>query len=323
MGLKPRKPLKIADKPDYWGRLFQRFEDFKDAQEGVSQKTMEIYENTWKFFAPAFEPNHDPYQAPPTSQKDKERKVIEALQHQIVQRKRQNPPVGATTINIYTRVMNTFLRWLRDYEEEFQFLWQLKKQIVETGDTREIFSEDDVTKLRLFKPKTFNQRRAWTIAMNMLDNGMRIDEALSLTVPDVNFSEEMIRIEHGKGNKTRHVTMSLALKPILHRYIDKTMPPRAKYIFGTKNGTPLSQRNALRDIQVVQRKAKVKALSWHSYRHTFATGYLVRGGKIEKLQKILGHSRIETTLIYLHMANSYYKQDHGDFSSLTPLRRVG
>jgi integrase len=156
----------------------------------------------------------------------------------------------------------------------------------------------------------------------MLGNGMRIDEALSLTKPDINFHDDMIRIEHGKGNKTRHVPIPLALKPLLHRYIDKTMPPTAKYVFGTANGTPLSQRNALRDIGVVLRKAKVRQLSWHCFRHTFATGYLMRGGPIHKLQKFLGHARMETTLVYLHMAESHYMQDHDDYSSLTPLRRA-
>jgi len=58
--------------------------------------------------------------------------------------------------------MNTFLRWLYEYDDELHFLWKLKKQIVETGDTRDLFTEDETTKLRLYKPKTFNQRRAWT-----------------------------------------------------------------------------------------------------------------------------------------------------------------
>ena len=51
--------IKSVEKPGHYGRLFQRFEDYKDAQEGVSEKTMDIYENTWKFFGPGFEEDHD------------------------------------------------------------------------------------------------------------------------------------------------------------------------------------------------------------------------------------------------------------------------
>ena len=310
---------KIAEKRGHWGHLFQRFEDTKDAQEGVSEKTIEIYENTWKFFSSAFDEDHDPFQAPPTSQKDKEKRIFDRLQAVIVARKRSTKPASATTINIYSRVMNTYLRWLKEEENELQYQWQLKKQIVDRGDTREIFKEDEITKIRLYKPTSFNQKRAHTIGMMMLDNGMRIDEALSIRTEHVKFREDLIWIEHGKGRKARHVEISPVLKPILHRYMDKVMPPTAKFIFGTKTGTQLSQRNALRDIGVVLRKAKVRGLSWHSFRHTYATGFLLRGGRIEKLQKLLGHSRIETTQIYLHMVENYFTQNAGDFSSLRPL----
>ena len=127
-------------------------------------------------------------------------------------------------------------------------------------------------------------------------------------------------LRNGKGKKARFVEMTPPLKPILFRYVDKTMPATARFVFGCVSGTQMSQRNALRHIAVVLKKAKVRRLSWHCFRHTFATGYLVRGGRIEKLQQILGHSRIETTQIYLHMAAAYYTQDNADFSSLTPMR---
>ena len=55
------------------------------------------------------------------------------------------------------------------------------------------------------------------------------------------------------------------------------------------------QSNSLRDIGVVERKAKVRELSWHSFRHTFATGSLRRKGDIYKLQRTLGHSDLKTT----------------------------
>ena len=281
---------------------------------------MEIYENTWKFFAAAFAEDHDPFQSPPHSPKDKERKLVERIEGIILQRMDGDKPPSATTVNIYTRVMNTWLRWLQEYDEVLQYRWRIKKQIVETGATRDIFTEEEIVKLRLFKPKTFDQKRAWSIAMCMLDNGMRVDESLSLTGPALNFNGDMIFIDQGKGKKSRYVEMTPALKPILFRYVDKTMPATARFVFGTSTGTKMSQRNALRDIGVVLKKAKVRLLSWHCFRHTFATGYLVRGGRIEKLQQILGHSRIETTQIYLHMAETYYTQDNAAFSSLTPMR---
>jgi integrase/recombinase XerD len=314
------KRTKIAEKHGEWGIRFQRFETSQRAQKGISEKTVEIYENTWKFFAPAFVEDQDPFQAPPTSPKNKERMMVERIEATILERMASDKPPAATTVNIYTRVMNTFLRWLQEYDDVLQYRWRIKKQIVESGAVRDIFTEDEVVKLRLFKPKTFDQKRAWTIAMCMLDNGMRIEEELSLTVPALNFQNDMLFVDHGKGKKSRYLEMTPALKPILFRYVDKTMPATARFVFGCVSGTKMSQRNALRDIQIVLKKAKVRLLSWHCFRHTFATGYLVRGGRIEKLQQILGHARIETTQIYLHMAATYYTEGNADFSSLTPMR---
>lgn len=47
-----------------------------------------------------------------------------------------------------------------------------------------------------------------------------------------------------------------------------------------------------------------KRLYFHSSRHTFATNYLISGGQIQNLQKLLGHSKIETTMVYTHVVDS-------------------
>jgi site-specific recombinase XerD len=311
---------KLFEKKGEWGIRFSRFETSQRAQKRLSENTVSIYENAWKFLAPAFEPDNDPYQAVPTSVKEKERMIVERIEAIILERMDGKKPLSASSINIYTRVANTFLKWLHEYDDVLKYRWTIKKQSVETGATRDIFTEDEITKLRLYKPTSLNQKRTWTMAMMMLDDGMRIAEALSLTLPAINFDNDMIYISNGKGKKSRYVEITPALKPILFRYVDKIMPKTSKFIFGTLKGTKLTSRNALRDISVVLNKAKVRVLSWHCFRHTYATGYLVRGGRIEKLQKILGHSKIETTQIYLHMAQTYYTQNNADFSSLTPFR---
>ena len=226
-------------------------------------------------------------------------------------------PVSPITINLYLRVVNTFLRWLRVEDEYLQFPWKVKELEVPTGDRREIFSDDDVLALQKYKPASFSQTRAWTIAMLMLDCGIRIEEALSLTVADIDYDSDILRIV-GKGNKQRHVPISLS-KPILNKFITKHMPSKAKYVFGTASGRMMSQRNALRDLAVAQRAAKMTPHSWHSFRHTFASGYLRRGGTVDRLQRILGHADLRTTSIYLHLGNEYLTDEHEAHSSLTPI----
>jgi integrase len=329
------KRATIAEKPGYFGNLFQRFEDFKSAQEGISEKTLVLYELAWKFWSPAFADDKtdlwtqfNAFEGVFTSKKStsstfskaQEKAILDRLQALIAEKKRSTKPPSPTTLNMYGRVMNTFLKWLKDYEGVLESDLKLKEQITKSGDTREVFTQEEIAAIRLYKPRSLNQTRAWTIVMLMLDCGARVDEVLSLTKEDVDFRDQLIFIRSGKGNKSRRVPLSDAMRPILYRYIDKEMPKTARYIFGAKSGTKASQRNMLRDLGVVLRKAKVRELSFHCFRHTFASGYLKRGGFINKLQHILGHASIQTTQIYLHMADSYYSENATDFSSLTPLR---
>jgi integrase/recombinase XerD len=298
-----------------------RFEQQKRI-ENVSYKTQEVYENAWKFFGPRLQTfgqqtgtDADFDQA--ASRKAWEKRIVSLIMTAIDERQSGARPVSPITINVYLRAINTFLRWLRVEDEYLQFPWKVKELEVPKGDRREIFSDDDIERLQKYKPTSFSQTRAWTIAMLMLDCGIRIEEALSLTVADIDYDGDILRIV-GKGNKARAVPISL-IKPVLNRYITKHMPERAAYVFGTTSGKMMSQRNALRDIGVVQRAAKMTLHSWHSFRHSFASGYLRRGGKIDKLQRILGHADLRTTSIYLHLGNEYLTDDHEMHSSLTPI----
>ncbi|WP_432417938.1 tyrosine-type recombinase/integrase, partial [Escherichia coli] len=59
-----------------------------------------------------------------------------------------------------------------------------------------------------------------------------------------------------------------------------------------------------------------KSVSWQHHRHSFATHFMINGGSIITLQRILGHTRIEQTMVYAHFAPEYLQ----DAISLNPLR---
>jgi integrase/recombinase XerD len=316
------KPPTISAKTSQIGDHYSTFQ-FAKLIDNVSPKTLELYENAWKFFGPEL----DKVKLVTTDTKGKrlkgdelmrsERVVLDAMKVARVKAVMSKRKISPLSINIYGRVMQTFLNWLKS-EGILTNSFVLPPLETETGDRRECFREDEVTKFHKYKPTSFNQIRAWTIAECMLDTGVRVDEALNITPDDVDFHSEVIRII-GKGKKHRVVPMSTMFRQILYRYMNKTAPGQP-YVFGTLVGSKLSQRNALRDIGVVERKAGVRELSWHSYRHTFATGFLRRGGNIAKLQRILGHADLKTTNVYLHMLTDYFTVGHDAVSSLAPVR---
>jgi integrase/recombinase XerD len=318
---RPTKKIHQTEKHGTLGEGFSRFTQQKRI-ENVSYKTQEIYENAWKFFGPHLQTfgeqtgSDEDFDAP-ANRKAWEKRIVKLIMDAIDARQSGERPVSPISVNVYLRVVNTFLKWLKDEDEYLQFAWKVKELETAKGDRREIFPDEDVTALQKYKPVSFNQHRAWTIAMLMLDCGIRIEEALSLTVADIDYDSDVLKVI-GKGNKARAVPISLS-KALLNKYVSKHMPKAAKFVFGTASGKMMSQRNALRDIHVVQRKAKITPLSWHSFRHTFASGFLRRGGKIDKLQRILGHADLRTTAIYLHLGNEYLTDDHEMHSSLTPM----
>jgi integrase/recombinase XerD len=310
------KPPAISKKTSPVGDLFTTFQ-MDRLVNNVSAKTLELYENSWKFFGLDLDTVRlDLKNKKGDDLMRAERVVLDSLKLARAKAKLQERAITPISINIYGRVMNTFLHFLHK-EGIFTNRFVLEPLQEETGDRREFFRDDEILKLQNYRPKSFNQTRAWTIAMCMLDTGIRIDEALTLVLDDIDMHSEVITIL-GKGNKKRVVPMSTMFRQLLFRYTQKTAPGFT-YVFGTSKGTKTGQRNALRDIGVVERKAGIRELSWHSFRHTFATGFLRRGGDIYKLQRILGHADLKTTTVYLHMVKEYFTTGHDQVTSLAPL----
>jgi len=92
--------------------------------------------------------------------------------------------------------------------------------------------------------------------------------------------------------------MSAELRKVLYRYLTRH---EHRLVFCTKHGRKLLHGNVRRDFKIICRKAGIIGVrcSFHTLRHSFAVGYLRRGGNPEFLRRILGHSSILTTQKYL------------------------
>jgi integrase/recombinase XerD len=142
--------------------------------------------------------------------------------------------------------------------------------------------------------------------------GLRCKEARSVRLQDLDFDRKMVLVVQGKGKKDRYVPLSEHLIRGLKQYIDAERPE--EWIF---NGQPMenrkggdfdsrySQKGVQWAVSSASKKAGIiKHVNVHTLRHTFATHLLEDGMDIMTLKELLGHERIETTLIYLHIAQS-------------------
>jgi integrase/recombinase XerD len=139
--------------------------------------------------------------------------------------------------------------------------------------------------------------------MFMYSAGLRTGELLRLRWEDIDLERLLIHVKMSKGRKDRYVPLSKNLFLLLSYHYEKR--PLGEYIFYAKDVNARIGRNALRWVmnRVVIRTGLKKKISMHTFRHSYATHLLEDGLDIVSIKELLGHSRIETTLVYLQVAN--------------------
>jgi len=132
--------------------------------------------------------------------------------------------------------------------------------------------------------------------------GLRAREASRLHLADIDSGRMMIHIRQSKYNKDRYVPLSSLVLEGLRKYYYACQP--VEYLFnGNAPGTPLSVRGMQWALREAVKKCRLqKGISLHTLRHSYATHLLEFGMDIVTIKELLGHERIETTMIYLHVA---------------------
>jgi len=131
--------------------------------------------------------------------------------------------------------------------------------------------------------------------------GLRCAEGLDLKVRDVNLAKNEVRVNKGKGGKDRILWVDDATVEMLDRW--KFIRPRGEWFYSTLKGRHLNS-SAVREMMARRGlKAGIPIrVHPHILRHTFASELLEEGYTIAEVQILLGHSRMETTSGYLHIA---------------------
>lgn len=135
--------------------------------------------------------------------------------------------------------------------------------------------------------------------------GLRLEEMCFLTLEGVDSTTHQVKVEKGKGNKERITLLPKHLLEELRKYYRQYRPQI--YLFeGRTKGKPMSHGA----MQVAVKNAMIHAgfpkgkFTAHSLRHSFATHLLDSGVDLHTIKTLLGHSKIETTMIYLHLQTS-------------------
>jgi integrase/recombinase XerD len=139
------------------------------------------------------------------------------------------------------------------------------------------------------------------ILMTIYGAGLRVSEAANLKISDIDSKNMQIFIRQDKGKKDRYSLLSKNNLDILREYWKRYKP--TEYLFpGKNNNNPVSVRTIQKIFEHSAQKAGIKKeASVHTLKHSFATHLLEAGTDICYIQRLLGHTNINTTTIYLHL----------------------
>ena len=131
--------------------------------------------------------------------------------------------------------------------------------------------------------------------------GLRVSEAVALKLADIDSERMTLRVDQGKGNKDRYTILAAITLEFLRGYWRMYEPTH--WLFeGQDPARHLSASSLQRAFNASKEKARIKKhVTIHSLRHSFATHLLEQGTDIHIVQRLLGHTSIKTTTVYLHL----------------------
>ena len=239
-------------------------------------------------------------------------------------RKDHGNKVSDVTINNYIRNIKVFFNYL----DENNIIKQNPMKRIKTIKTvrKPLVFVSDVDYKRLinsFDLSKFSEYRDQTIIMTLTDTGMRIGECLATKLDDVNLNERTIYLpaEITKGKRGRYVFFSQQLARYLKRWIQfQDRYKETDYLFCTNYGKPLQVTNFETNVRKYTKKIGLVDIHPHVFRNNFAKRFLMNGGDIYTLSRILGHSSVTVTeKEYLDLNTNDLKKQYANFS---PLERM-
>ncbi len=229
----------------------------------------------------------------------------EDLRMYLTEYQKQNDCSKVTIDNI-RRNISSFFSWL---EEENYILKSPMRRIhkIKTNQqVKEVISDEEIEKLR----DHCKCKRDLAIIDLLYSTGIRVGELVNLNISDVDFDAREC-VVFGKGGKERKVYFDAKAKLHLQSYINSREDDNPA-LFVTLDSP--SDRLKISGVEIrireLGRKINLPKIHPHKFRRTMATRAIDKGMPIEQVQKILGHSQIDTTMQYAMVNQSNVKNSH-------------
>lgn len=241
-------------------------------------------------------------------------------------RKDNGKKVSITTINNYIRNLKVFFTYLKNQNIIKKNPMENIKQLKNQRKSKDFITDEEFIRLlRYIDNSKYHEYRDYICIQLLLDTGMRIGECLLLLVDDIDMVGRSIilRAENTKSKSDRYVYFSQEMQKELRRWLQyKDRYIESEYLFPTTKGTPVLVRSFEKKIKEYGDRAGIKNIHPHMLRNNFAKRFLMAGGNIYTLSKILGHSSVKVTeQAYLDLTDGDIRKSYQLFSPLSNLKK--
>ncbi len=210
--------------------------------------------------------------------------------------------VTAITVHQHFRCLRTFFAW--SVEAGLLNEHPMRGMTMKAPRTLPRVPEDeDVRRLLLACPDTFEGRRNKSLVALLADSGLRISEALRLRIEDVNFAARTLQVRGGKGGKDGVGFFGAEAASLIRAWLAKRRDARPEdYLFVTREGRPFGRIPATHILHKLSVKAGLpRKVGTHALRHYAATSILKQTGDLELVRQVLRHESLTMALRYAHL----------------------
>ena len=220
----------------------------------------------------------------------------------------QSSHTSHVTIDNMRRILSSFFAWLED--EDYIVKSPVRKihKIRSEQKVKETFTDEELERMR----DHCQSPRNLAIIDLLASTGMRIGELVLLNRSDINYHERQC-VVLGKGNKQREVYFNARAKLHLRAYINSRTDSEDALFVSTRKHTRLTINAIERMIRLLGQRLSISKSHPHKFRRTLATMAIDKGMPIEQVQRLLGHSKIDTTLHYAMVNQQNVKVAHRKF----------
>lgn len=210
------------------------------------------------------------------------------------------------TIDNIRRNISSFFSWLEEEDYILKSPMRRIHKIKTKTVVKEVISDENMEKMR----DACDEMRDLAIIDLLYSTGIRVGELVRLNIEDVNM-EQRECVVFGKGDKERRVYFDAKAKIHLMEYLaSRTDNNPALFVSLDGRHKRLEISGVEIRLRQLGRKLSLDRIHPHKFRRTMATRAIDKGMPIEQVQKILGHSQIDTTMQYAIVNQNNVKNSH-------------